>query len=50
MYCLVRAHFAVKTIWVPVSAVPVASCVVSDKFLDFSEQNKDDSAHLTRRH
>lgn len=47
--------FAVKEIRVPVSAVPVAGCVIFDRFLDLSElhcphlQNKDDNAHLTRQ-
>lgn len=46
--------FARKKIWVPVSAVPTAGCVIFHEFLDLSElhcphlQNKDDSAHLTR--
>ena len=46
--------FARKKIWVPVSAVPIAGCVIFHEFLDLSElhcphlQNKDDSAHLTR--
>lgn len=47
--------FAMKKIWVPVSAVPISRCVILDKFFDFSElrfphlQNKDDNAHLKRQ-
>lgn len=46
--------FAGKKVWVPVSAVRVAGCVIFHEFLDLSElhcprlQNKADSAHLTR--
>lgn len=48
-------RFIVKKIGAPISAVPIASCVVLDRFLDLSElhfpllPNKEDSAHLTRQ-
>ena len=46
--------FARKKVWVPVSAVPIAGCVIFHEFLDLSElhcphlRNKAGTAHLTR--